>query len=80
MPDLLAHSQAATTCAGWFKSWPLCRLLFADDHYLRRFLRARKHNIAKAKQMFQDQLEWRQVRKGAKGGVLLVQRRGRLPF
>jgi hypothetical protein len=32
----------------------------ADSHTLRRFLRARKHNLPKAKQMFLDQLQWRQ--------------------
>lgn len=30
-----------------------------DDHALRRFLRARKHHILKAKVMFLDQLKWR---------------------
>lgn len=33
----------------------------ADDFALRRFLRARKHNILKAKQMFLEQLKWRKA-------------------
>lgn len=32
-----------------------------DDFALRRFLRARKHNILKAKQMFLEQLKWRKA-------------------
>ena len=33
--------------------------LFADRYTLRRFLRARGHNVVKALQMFKAHLEWR---------------------
>ena len=36
---------------------PLPPAFLADDYVLRRFLRARKHDILKAKKMFLAQLE-----------------------
>ena len=47
----LCHATRSTQAL----AWPLS----ADRYTLRRFLRARSHNVAKALQMFKAHLEWR---------------------